>query len=175
MMVNVLLTGSPGVGKTTVVRKVISRLPGSVGGFYTEEMLESGKRVGFRIRTVDGMAGVLAHKKSHGTYFVEDDRTEYRINLRDLEDIGVKSIIDAVESDDVVVIDEIGRMELFSDHFRDAVSHAFDSGKTVFASISKYGGSFEEELKMREGNRVFEVTADNRDSLPDVVLQALKG
>ncbi len=170
----VLLTGRPGVGKTTVVRKVVSRLSGLVGGFYTEEMREGGRRVGFMIRTVDGGKGVLAHKSGEGTYFVQDDKSEYRINIRDLEEVGVTSVLEAVESADVVVIDEIGRMELFSDRFRDAVLKVVRSGKTVLATISKYGGPFEENLKMGDGVELIEVTKENRDSLPDDVLKLLR-
>jgi NTPase len=60
--VNVLLlTGAPGVGKTTVLRKVAGFLPGKVlGGFYTDEIRVGGSRRGFRIVTFDGRERVMA-------------------------------------------------------------------------------------------------------------------
>lgn len=171
---NVLLTGTPGVGKTTVVKKVVSRLSGFVGGFYSEEITEAGKRVGFRIVTVDGRTGVLAHKSAEGTFFMYDTKTKYYINLRDLEWIGVQSILEAIKSASIIVIDEIGHMELFSDKFRDAVEQAVESDKTVFATISKYGGPFEEHLKERPDSKVVEVTLENRDKLPDKVFEMMR-
>ena len=172
---HVLLTGSPGVGKTTLLRKVVTRLPGLVGGFYTEEMREEGRRVGFRIQALDGRKGILAHKDALGTYFVQDKKSDYKINLKDLEDIGVDSILKAIESSNLVVIDEVGHMELFSEKFRDAVLKAFDSRKTVLATISKYGGPFEEGLKSRADVKVVEVTRENRDALPDEVFRLVRG
>ena len=172
---NVLLTGRPGVGKTTVVRKVVTRLPGLVGGFYTEEIREGERRVGFKIQALDGRKGILAHKEARGTYFVQYKKSDYRINLKDLEGIGVDSILKAIGSSTIIVIDEIGHMELFSDKFRDAVLKAFNSGKNVFATISKYGGPFEENLKMGGDTRVIEVTRENRDALADEVFRMLRG
>jgi nucleoside-triphosphatase len=171
---NVLLTGSPGVGKTMVIKKAVTRLAGLVGGFYTQEIREDGRRVGFTIQALDGRKGILAHKDARGTYFVQFKKSDYWINLQDLDEIAVDSILAAIESSNVIVVDEIGHMELFSDKFREAVLKAFDSGKSILATISKYGGPFEEKLKGREAVRVIEVTLENRDRLADEVVKLVK-
>ena len=63
---NLLLTGIPGVGKTTVLRKVAERLSGvELGGFLTDEIRVEGKRVGFAIETFDGDSATLAHVDIH--------------------------------------------------------------------------------------------------------------
>jgi len=171
----VLITGRPGIGKTTVVRKAISRLSGFCGGFYTEEIREGGKRVGFRIQALDGRTGILAHRRGKGTFFVKDKKTEYMINLKDLDDVASDALEKAVASSGIVVVDEIGHMELFSDRFKAAVLKVFESEKPVLATISKYGGDFEESLKLREDVKVLEIDEENRDKAVDEVIRLLRG
>jgi nucleoside-triphosphatase len=158
---NILLTGVPGVGKTTLVRRVLEGIDARVGGFCTEEIRERGKRVGFSIRTFDGRTGVLAHVNQKGPHRVG----KYGVNIEDLERIAAGSVVSAVGSDDLVVIDELGRMELFSALFQRVVMEALDSEKPVFGTIQSRQSSFLASVRSRDDVRVIEVTSDNREAL----------
>jgi nucleoside-triphosphatase len=158
---NILLTGVPGVGKTTLVRRVLEGLDARVGGFCTEEIRERGKRVGFSINTFDGQTGVLAHVKQKGPYRVG----KYGVNIKDLETIAAESVVSAVESDDIVVIDELGRMELFSALFQRVVMEALDSEKPVFGTMQARRNPFLDPIRSRDDVKVIEVTPGNRDAL----------
>src|SRR4030065_370938 len=115
-----LLTGSPGTGKTTAIRQAIARTNARAGGFYTEEIRSGGSREGFKIVTLDGQEGILAHVGITGPRRV----SKYGVDTTSLEKIGVNAIHRAIKEDDVIVIDEIGKMELFSPYFQEAVLQA---------------------------------------------------
>ncbi len=164
---NILLTGNPGVGKTTIIKKVISGLK-NAGGFFTEEIRESGKRTGFRIITLDGKTGTLAYK-GRGEYKIGS----YSVNIKDLEEIAVKSIISAIKSKEIIVIDEIGKMEIFSFKFRDAVIGALNSSKFVIGVIHRENSGFFREIKERDDVELMEVRVDNRDNIVDGLKEAI--
>src|SRR5437762_9352317 len=118
----VLLTGRPGCGKTTLIKRVVDRLPQGSGGFYTEEIRTNRTRAGFKIVTLDGSQVVFAHVD-----FKTRERVgKYGLDLSALEAVGVKAVQDAVQAQRLVVIDEIGPMEIRSRKFREAVSVAVD-------------------------------------------------
>lgn len=127
---HILLTGRPRTGKTTLIKRIVKELP-CAGGFYTEEITEAGQRVGFKIKTLDEKEGILARKgwKSHYTLGL------YGINLEDLEHIGVKAIEEAQKNKEIIVIDELGKMELFSEKFKASVINALNSQKSVLGTI----------------------------------------
>ncbi|MGB9756831.1 MAG: nucleoside-triphosphatase, partial [Candidatus Bathyarchaeales archaeon] len=124
-----LLTGSPGIGKTTVLLKVVEALKGkgySVGGMISREVRSCGARVGFEILDLcSNRRGWLAHVNQK----VGPQVGKYRVNLNDLDGVGAEAILKAVRECDVIAVDEIGPMELFSERFRVAVGKAFESGK----------------------------------------------
>lgn len=157
---NVLLTGRPGIGKTTLVKKVIDVTSLSKGGFYTEEVREQGQRVGFSLITLDGRKSILAGLKIRSPYRVG----RYGVDIDSFEVIGVESIKKAMSTKELIVIDEIGRMELFSKKFRDVVLQALKTGR-VLATIKKGRGYFINEIKSRKDVRVLEVNLENRETL----------
>jgi nucleoside-triphosphatase len=106
----VLLTGRPGCGKTTLIKRVVNELALSVGGFYTEEIRQRGERVGFKVITLDGEEAVLAHVNLN----TEQRVGKYGLDLHALERIGTEAIRMAVRARQLVVIDEIGPMEIKS-------------------------------------------------------------
>jgi len=163
MKKNILFTGRPGVGKTTVIMKLISGVEG-VDGFYTEEIREKGERKGFRIVTLRGKKGILAHKDLHSSYRVG----KYGVNIEDLENIAGRSIILALSDDKkkIVLIDEIGRMELYSPKFQEAVIKALESPKRVIATIQDKHNRFTDAIRKREDVELIEVTSENRKRLP---------
>jgi len=157
---NVLLTGRPGIGKTTLIRKLIDTSSLSKGGFYTKEIRKEGQRVGFSLTTLDGAKSILAHLNVESPYRVG----RYGVDIDNLEAIGVESIRKAISTKELIVIDEIGRMELFSKKFRDAVIEALQTGR-VLATIKKGRGNFIDVIKDRKDTRVLEVTLENRGTL----------
>ncbi len=150
--VNILLTGRPGIGKTTLIKRLIEATPLSKGGFYTEEVREKGQRVGFSLTTLDGKESVLAHVKIKSQCRVG----RYGIDIDTFEAIGVESITKAISTNELIIIDEIGRMELFSRKFREVVLQALKTGRVV-ATIKKGRGYFIDEIKSRKDARVIEV------------------
>lgn len=167
----VLLTGRPGVGKTTIVRQIVARLGASAGGFYTEEIRERGRRTGFRLVTLAGATGILASVNISGPYRVG----RYGVHLHDLEQVGVAALRQAIEQPDVsvVVIDEIGKMELFSPSFREAVLAALDSPKMVLATVMARSHPWVDAIKARCGVTLVEVRLDNRQGLLEWILEGL--
>ena len=126
-----LLTGPPGSGKTRLIKQAVARLKVKAGGFYTEEIKSQGVRQGFRLVTLDGETAVLSH-----LYFKSPHRvSKYGVDVESLDKVGVAAINRAVKECELVVIDEIGKMELFSAKFREAVLNILSSGQRLLATI----------------------------------------
>ncbi len=160
---NVLITGRPGVGKSTLVSKLIEKareLKLKVGGLSTPEIRRSGRRLGFKLVDIaTGEEGILAGVGIKGPRV-----SRYGVNLSDLDRIGVAAIKNALKHSDIVVIDEIGKMELFSNSFKRAVIEALNSSKPVIATIGKFlKDPFVSEILRREDVSLFEITLENRD------------
>jgi nucleoside-triphosphatase len=167
-----VLTGSSGVGKSTVLARTVSALRGravSVGGMSSREVREGNSRLGFEIVDVaNAKVGWLAHMNQQGGPQVG----KYHVNLGDLESIGVQAINTAVERSDVVVIDEIGPMELFSQKFKEAAQKALESGKLVIAVVhQKVQDKLVAEAKSQADAEVFSVTTQNRETLHETVVE----
>ncbi|MFN3531987.1 MAG: NTPase [Candidatus Brocadia sp.] len=173
MKKHILLTGKPGVGKTSVVKKIILLLEMDAGGFYTEEIRELDRRMGFRIVTLDGEDGVLAHVEFNSNYRVG----KYRVDLDSFEKVAIPALERAMKHNSIIVIDEIGKMELFSMKFRELVSKILDGEKSLLCVIKENGDAFTEGIKKRKDVTVVTVNYENRESLPEEVfkmLQAMK-
>ncbi len=159
------------MGKTTVIRAVVGLLGDRAGGFYTEEMRAEGRRTGFRLVAFGAgqeRRGTLASVNTASRYRVG----RYGVHIRDLECVGVAALQNAVREPDieVVVVDEIGKMELFSTAFRDAVESALASPKRVVASAMTGSHPWVDAIKARGGVTQLEVTKSNRDAMMARVL-----
>ena len=161
MTTKVLLTGRPGCGKTTLVKRVVNELSPSAGGFYTEEIRERRQRVGFKIITLDGDDAVFAHVDLQTPERV----AKYRLDLSALETVGVEAVREAVRARRLVVIDEIGPMEIRSRNFRDAVNDALDSGAPILATITARSLPFTDAIKSRPDVSIVGVRIKNREEL----------
>ena len=167
-----ILTGAPGTGKTTVLSKTVDALKGhgvSVGGMISREARRRDARVGFEvIDLASGKHGWLSHVNQKTGPQVG----KYRVNLADLEGIGVKAIAEATQKYDVVAIDEIGPMELFSTKFKQVVHQALEGSKVVLAVVhAKAHDPLILEAKRRDDAEIFTVTVAGRDSLPDLLVE----
>jgi nucleoside-triphosphatase len=165
----ILLTGRPGSGKTTAIEKIVSRLPIRKTGFFTREIREGGRRLGFKIVTLDGREGVLAHVDIHSEHRV----SKYGVDLAALEKIGVRSILEGIESGSLVVIDEIGPMEILSKKFCQAVIDVLSSDIPLLGSIVQRSTPFSDDLKERQDVQVLEITHQNRDALVERVISLM--
>jgi nucleoside-triphosphatase len=168
-MAKILLTGVPGIGKTTVIRKVTHLLGDKAAGFYTEERREGKRRVGFDLITLDGARAALSHVNIHSAHRVG----RYGVDIRAMDSIGAFTIEKAIGQRKVIIIDEIGKMELFSTKFRDAVMKAFESGSAIVAVIMKKPHPFADSIKRRGDVQLIEVIQSNREALPARIAEAL--
>lgn len=156
----ILLTGRPGSGKTTLIKRVVDKLTLPADGFYTEEIREGSERIGFRIVTLENEEAVLAHVRFKTAQRVG----KYGIDLSALE-IGIEAVRKAARARRLVVIDEIGPMEIKSSTFRDAVEEALDSGAPVLGTISARHFPFTNAIKKRRNVSLIEVRRTNREEL----------
>jgi nucleoside-triphosphatase THEP1 len=161
-----LLSGEPGSGKTTIIKKVLAKVGKSAGGFYTEEIRSQGIRQGFQIVTLDGQVAVMAHSGMSSPYRVG----KYGVDTGSIDGVAVPAIREAMLSYDIVVIDEIGRMELFSPYFRDAVIEALESEKKVLGTVMLAAHPWADEIKRRDEVEIVRVTRANRNEVVDQVL-----
>jgi len=167
MVNNILLTGAPSSGKTTVIKKIVERLPCPANGFYTQEERKGGKRVGFLMKTLDGKQGYLAHQDIQSPFNIR----RYRVSVGNIEDIAVPAIIPRKGA--VIILDEIGKMECFSEAFKKAALAALAARNIVIGTITLGGDDFIQEIKQRRDSEVIEVTLENRHVLPDEMLERI--
>ena len=167
-----LLTGNPGVGKTTLLIKTVNAIKAegiSVGGMISREAREGNMRVGFEIMDLtSNKHGWLAHINQRTGPQVG----KYHVNLADIDDVGAKAISEAAEKCSAVAIDEIGPMELFSQKFRQAANQALESRKMVLAVVhAKASDRLINKVKRREDAEIFTVTLADRDSLSEELIK----
>jgi nucleoside-triphosphatase len=165
-----LLTGRPGTGKTSLIKQAVAGMRGKAGGFYTEEMRSQGVRQGFRLVTLDGQEVILAHININSPYRV----SKYGVNIDSLDRVGVSALHNAVQQCDLVVIDEIGKMELFSTDFRKAVSQMIDSGKLILGTIMLNPNPWADAIKRQPQVNLVTVTRTNYQDVLEELLHWLK-
>ncbi|MHC4192767.1 MAG: NTPase [Planctomycetota bacterium] len=166
----ILLTGLPGCGKTTAITKILDDLDRrKVAGFYTQEIRENNVRKGFRWTSLDGNTGILAHVNIKGPHKVG----KYGVDVAAFES-SVVPLLDIEQGDaELFVIDEIGKMECFSQKFVTAVRRLFASDRSVLASVAKKGPGLISEVKGHHGTQLCNLTQQTRDKIIEEILQLL--
>jgi len=158
---NILITGLPGVGKTTFIINLVKELKGlSMAGYYTGEIREGGARKGFELVALDGKKSILSHV---------DIRSDHRVGRYGVDVNGFEAFLDSLDlthSDaDVLVIDEIGKMECHSGKFKHLITSLLDSEKSLVATISLRGEGLISQIKRRPDVQILELSAANRECL----------
>jgi len=167
-----LLTGRPGIGKTTVIKAVAEALGERAGGFYTEEIRGPGGRKGFRLVTLDGQEAVMAHVNLRGQGWPRVSR--YGVDVEAVECVGVTALCRAMAGCEAVIVDEIGKMELFSGRFRDVVLQAVGGPRPVVATVMSKPNPWVDALKALPQVEVWEVTLENRGRMAERLIKWLK-
>ena len=129
-------------------------MKGKAGGFYTEEIRSQGVRQGFKLVTLDGQDAILAHIDIHSPYRV----SRYGVDIESLDRVGVSALHRATEECDLVIIDEIGKMELFSANFRETVLQIIGSGKRVLGTIMLSANPWADAIKLKPQVNLITVT-----------------
>jgi nucleoside-triphosphatase len=166
----VLIEARPGAGKTTALSRLAERLEDAgvaLSGFLTREMRSKGRRVGFEIETFSGQRGLLAHVDIKGPPRVG----RYGVDLDEFERLALPAL--ERPSDGVVLIDELGKMELASERFREAVHALFQRPVPIAATVHTARHPFTDALKRRPDVSTIRLSAANRDCLPSEVAERL--
>ena len=172
----IFLTGQPGIGKTTAIRLIardLERLGKRVGGMISSEIRDAGGRVGFQLEDISThKVGILAHSQEPRD--AGPIVGKYHVNLLDIERIGAAAIRNAVNMADVIIIDEIGPMELKSKEFIAVVEFALASEKSLIGTIHRLcTHPLISSIKSDTNCRLVEVSVHNRDHIPSEVVGAV--
>ncbi len=167
----ILVTGRPGTGKTTLVRGVVEALEVPASGFYTRESRgRDGRRTGFELVTLEGRTAVLANVGIKGRQRVG----RYGVDVAALDRVGVPAVEAGTEAGHLIVIDEIGKMELLSIAFQRAVVEALRRERLVFGTIMLARHPFADEMKARRDTLLFELSEANRKEVRRSVEERLR-
>ena len=172
MVKNIFLTGHPGVGKTTMLKKIVHRFSHlALTGFYTEEIREKGIRSGFRAVAMNGSSAVFAHRSFQTA--PENRVGQYGVKPQVLEILVLPHLDPYRKAADLVVVDEIAKMELLSTPIREGLLLALDSDCPVLGTIALKGTGFIRRVKERSDVEIFKITLQNRDVLAEQVYRHL--
>jgi len=163
---HILITGNPGVGKTTLIRKIVEELKDHHPvGFYTAEIKERGMRKGFELVGLDGAKAILSRV---------DIKSSKKVGKYGVDLIGFEDFLGRLEmgrsEPSIVIIDEIGKMECFSEMFMDIIGEVLTSENVLVATVALKGSGIIADIKKRDDVTIFEVTRENRDRLATEIL-----
>ncbi|QPC81704.1 NTPase [Phototrophicus methaneseepsis] len=167
----ILVTGKPGVGKTTLIKTILDRFP-DVGGFYTREIRDNGVRVGFEIVTLDGKTGLLATKLPNVNFENQVSFGSYKVNIDTVNSLAIPSVEEAVEHRQLIIIDEIGPMELFSKEFQTMITRILQRENIhILGTIVEREHNFADKIKAHPQVRLVTLTEQNRSDIMQSVVK----
>src|SRR5258708_29642672 len=170
-----LLTGEPRIGKSSMIKHIIDALGGEhCGGFYTEEIHEEerfqDKRVGFRLVTLEGREGILAHVNSESPLRMG----RYGVNVDCLDAVGMPALYRAMEAKKLIVLDEIGPMQACSDDFKRTVTSILENAHLLLGTISLDSHPWLDTMKRHKNVVLYELTLDNSESIMNKLTDLLR-
>lgn len=166
---NILITGLPGIGKTTLIKRLVYELARyHPRGFYTEEIRQEDERKGFQLAALDGRKSMFAHVFIDSPYHVGKYRVDVTAFDSFLDSLGLTE-----PGEGIIVIDEIGKMECLSVKFVRTIQELLDSKNIVIATIAHTDGGIKGKIKEREDVQLFRMNLENRDSIKDEITDAL--
>jgi nucleoside-triphosphatase len=167
---NILITGAPGIGKTTLFRKVCTACTGfRPQGFFTGEIRQMGTRVGFSLTGLNGGEQILSHIALRGRHRVG----KYGVDIEGF-DVFIREALFVLPGTRLFMIDEIGKMECISSQFRHCVREILDAEIPLVATISLRGDAGIDTVKTRDDVLVYQVTRENRDTLAGEITGAVR-
>jgi nucleoside-triphosphatase len=170
------ITGLPGAGKTYCLLKVIEMLEGDglkVGGMITEPIVKRNRREGFYV-----MDWATKEKRVFASREITSKTMvgRYGVDISALEEVGVNALRSATANADVIVIDEVGKMEVESPNFVQTVKDALDADKPLLLTLHKKSRNpLLQDIRRRDDVRILEVTMVNRNLLPYKIVKLMKG
>lgn len=169
-----LLTAKPRMGKSIIIKKIINKVgSNNCIGFYSEEIKEDGERIGFQVISLSGRREVFAHVD-----FISDVRIgRYGIDVKIMEEVLLSELNLACSNEDdrLIVIDEIGLMQISSLKIREQLLHLAESNKTIIGTIFSDPHPWIDEYKLHKNIRLIQVTEDNRDGIVDELIEIING
>lgn len=164
-----LITGPPGCGKTTLIKRIARSLNRPARGFFTEEIRERGKRAGFGIASFSGTKGILSHIDFRSPHKVG----KYGVDLQAFEQIAVPEIVEALANRSLLLVDEIGKMELFSSRFKELIERVFQSEIPFVSTILFKSHPFCDKLKKAEGVKLLFLSKSNNADIFEEIRKEL--
>lgn len=170
MIKNIFICGPPGSGKTTLIKEILKELKIPAKGFFTQEIRKDKERIGFEIVSLNGKRGILAKKGLKSQYKV----SKYGVILKDLEEIGIKEIEEGLKGNYLILIDEIGKMELFSLKFREIILKALESKNKILGTIMMRKNPFCDKIKERKDTKIFYLKREKREEIKKEIIRILE-
>lgn len=164
----ILITAKPRTGKSTCIKKFIDIVGiNNCTGFYTEEVRdkENGERTGFVIKTLDGREKELASVNFNSEIKI----SRYGVNLKNFEELCLPIIEDSFNNNKILIIDEIGPMQIFSTKYKELLMRLANSNKIVVGTIFYDDYEFLNEFKKLQNIELIELSFENRDDMPSVL------
>jgi nucleoside-triphosphatase len=165
-----LISGPPGSGKTSIIKQMITTPGIKAGGFFTEEIRTGVIREGFRLVTIDGDEALLAHMGIRSPNRIG----KYGVDLSVMDNLAVNTLIKAAAANDIIVIDEIGKMELLSRVFKSTVLAIIESGKRVLGTIMLKSDPWADMIKQKAQVELFMLSRYNRTEVSKHVEEWLR-
>jgi len=168
--VKILITGPPGCGKTTLIKRIVDNVSCPINGFFTAEIRKGSSRVGFEVESFHGEKTILSHIDFRSKYRVG----KYGVDIEAFEDIAIPEIEKAISGKNLLIIDEIGKMELYSSRFKDLIVTAFQSDIPILATILYKPHAFCDKLKAMTDVEIVQLKRDNFESSLKEILEKLQ-
>ncbi|MCS6876151.1 MAG: NTPase [Aquificaceae bacterium] len=169
----IVITGEPGIGKTTLIKKLVRALDDKAIGFWTEEVRDqkTNKRTGFRVVNTDGESMLFASKTFVSKHLVGS----YGVNVQRFESVALPVLERSLKENKIVVVDEVGKMELFSKPFRDIVKKLIDDQKKsmVLTIPIRDVHPLVSEIRRLRGAVVMQITKENRENVLEDIISLL--